>query len=116
MGIATRMYRVADAQEVHAERSGRRVAVIETVLIVAALLAELLLLPHEVKWDGSVRFAELSQLLGTGTIPGSKYSLIGPLFSSPLWLLGTIGGHSKSLVARYNWIVFSLGLAAIYGL
>lgn len=88
--------------------------VVETLLIVAALVAHLVLLPHDIYADGLRRYKELDDLLGRGVIPNDKYSIIGPLFAAPLWYLGHLIRSPDWLVARYNLLLFSLGLLAIY--
>ncbi len=79
-----------------------------------ALLELLLLFPHNLRGDGSPRFAALSQLLEGHGISTIKYSLIGPLFSAPLWLLGKATSTPQSLVELYNWLVFAVGLLTLY--
>ncbi|MFI5275168.1 MAG: hypothetical protein ACHQ4H_19225 [Ktedonobacterales bacterium] len=66
------------------ERRERRWrARIETVLIVAGLLALLLFLGHHVYTDAQVRYDELTALLH-GQPSQGKFSLIGPIFSIPI--------------------------------
>lgn len=85
------------------------------VLLLAITLLELLaLFPHNLRGDGAPRFAALSQLLEGGGIPTIKYSLIGPLFSAPLWLLGKVFATPQTMVATYNWVVFIFGLITLY--
>jgi hypothetical protein len=61
---------------------------IETGLILGGLLALALFLPHTLFGDGEKRYLELAQLLDGHGFSTYKYSLIGPLFSAPLWYLG----------------------------
>ena len=89
-------------------------AVIETALIVIVVLGDFLLMPHAVYGDGSRRYAELDALLGNGQISGDKYSLIGPLFSAPLWYLGKLYRGASWWESHYNLFLFALGLFAIY--
>jgi hypothetical protein len=89
-------------------------AVFETLLIIGALLAHLVLLRHGVYSDGQRRYEELNELLARGIISGDKYSLIGPLFATPLWLLGHLVRDPVWWVARFNLVFFGLGLLAIY--
>jgi hypothetical protein len=96
------------------EPVSRAAAAFETGLIVAGLLALLVLLPHGVYADGIPRFNALSQLLETGTLSTTKYSMIGPLFSAPLWFLGNVYRDSMWWCARYSWCIFSLGILALY--
>lgn len=91
-------------------------ATLETGLIVTVLLAEFLLLPHAISADGLRRYNELKAILQDGRIPSDKYSVIGPLFSAPLWYLGHLIGGVEWWLSRYNVILFGLGLAAMYAI
>ena len=87
---------------------------LDALLLLVALIELLTLFPHNLRGDGGPRFAALSQLLEGHGIPAIKYSLIGPLFSTPLWLLGKATSSPQTLVEAYNWLVFALGLLALY--
>ncbi len=89
-------------------------ATFETGLIFLGLLALLVLLPHHVFSDGAVREASLTQLLAHGHLSSARYSLIGPLFSAPLWLVGTWLHLKHGGLGLYNWCVFALGLGALW--
>lgn len=86
----------------------------ETGLIVLGLLMQLEFFPHGATSDGLVRFSELSQLLGNGTLSPGKYSLIGPLFSTPLYLLGRFYHSPYWAISYFNAAVFATGLLALY--
>lgn len=89
-------------------------AAIETALIVAGLLVQWLYLPFHFGPDAQDRYTALSQLLTSGTISNSRYSMIGPLFSAPLWELGRLAKGSVWWVERYNFLLFVAALAAIW--
>ncbi|MDQ2716948.1 MAG: hypothetical protein M3Z08_18750 [Chloroflexota bacterium] len=89
---------------------------LETALVVAGLLANLLLLPHELGGDGWFRFAALADLLVNGTMPQVKYSMVGPLFSTPFWYLSKIYQSHDWWLSRYNVFVLGAGMLAIYWL
>ncbi len=91
-------------------------AALETGLILVGLAALLVLLPHHVFSDGEVRLQSLTQLLEHGTLSPARYSLIGPLFATPIWLVGTRLHIKDAGVGIYNWVVFTAGLAAAYWL
>jgi hypothetical protein len=93
---------------------GRWTARIETALILLGLAALLLLLPHHVYSDGEIRYREMYILLQLHRMPTEKFSLIGPLFSTPVYLLGLWLGLPHAGVAVYNWVVFVVGLGAAY--
>lgn len=87
---------------------------LETALIIVVLLGDLLIMPHAVYGDGSRRFAELDALLRNGQISSDKYSIIGPLFSTPLWFLGKVYRDATWWEGHYNVFLFALGMLAIY--
>lgn len=92
-------------------------AAIEICLIVLGLVAHLALLPRHIFSDGGIRFRDLTYLLADGTISPGKYSFIGPLFASPLWILGNLLFHApRDGVVFYNSAVFSASVGAIYWL
>jgi hypothetical protein len=43
-----------------------------------------------------------------------RWPLIGTLLATPLWYLGSIAESPSFWLARYNWFLFSVGLAAVY--
>jgi hypothetical protein len=110
----TRAWRGALARKA-GQRDGepRLVAWVETSLIVLGLLAQLFLLPHILDADGKTRYEELDALL-RGAITDSKYSLIGPVFATPLWLVGALFGDTAWWVARFNTLFLAVGLLALY--
>jgi hypothetical protein len=89
-------------------------AIVETGFIIGGLLANLVLIPHTLSSDAEVRFEELSQLLKSHTLDSSRFSLVGPLFASPLWFLGTLYQTSAWWCLRYNTLLLVLGMLAIY--
>lgn len=92
-------------------------ATIETCLIILGLAAHLVLLPHHIFSDGGIRFRDLNYLLGQDIISPGKFSLIGPLFATPLWFLGNLLiQRPRDGVVFYNWAIFSIGIGTIYWL
>lgn len=91
-------------------------ATIETVLIALGLLALLVLVPHDVnKSDGSVRYAALTDLLAHGRRDAVPFSIVGPLFAAPLWLVDRVTSSGDPVwVARYNWLLLVTGVGALY--
>lgn len=89
---------------------------LETGLIVLGLLINFEFVAHIVGGDGVTRYRSLTSLLTRGLLDNSKYSLIGPLFSAPLWYLGLVWNGSSWWVARFNFFLFAIGLLAMYWL
>lgn len=106
---------IADTRSRYAPITSRyRKPWLDALLLTITLLELLTLFPHSLRGDGAPRFAALSQLLEGGGISASKYSLIGPLFSAPLWLLGKVFATPQTVVASYNWVIFAIGLITLY--
>lgn len=93
-----------------------RRGIVETFLIVSGVLASFVLLRHGLYADGELRYHSIDQLLRYGVLTNSKYSMIGPFFSIPLWVAGAAIGQQAALTATYNVFVFTFGLFAFYWL
>ena len=92
-----------------------RRAAFETVIIVSGLFVLLLVLPHGVVGhDDAVRFHDIEQLIHHGHLTSSAYSLVGPLASAPLLLLGEVVGSPAWWAARFNVFVVAGGLTAAF--
>ncbi|MFI7707147.1 hypothetical protein [Nonomuraea sp. NPDC049480] len=93
----------------------RAIARLEIGLIVGGLAGMTFLLPHQLLWgDGGVRYVHLWELLVAGHLSEEKYSLIGSLFSTPLWLLGMVYQSPEWWCEKYNTLVFAAGLFIFY--
>ena len=51
---------------------------------------------------------------GQGRLSPLNYSLIGPLFSAPLWLLGRAADNPVGWVLQFNLLCLAAGLLALY--
>ena len=91
-------------------------AAIETGLIIVGLMFIALLLPRQAGADGWPRYQSLVNLFSTHSLfqPKSRYSLIGPLFSAPLLLIGEKLRYPQEWTYLYNLILFSLCLLISY--
>ena len=89
---------------------------IEISLIDVGLVLFFFVLPHDINGDGPIRFQALGQLIEHGTVSGMPYSFVAPIFSAPLYLLGTVYQTPYWWCARFNTLVFGGGLAAVYWL
>jgi hypothetical protein len=92
------------------------VAAVETALILAGLVLLAIGQRHQITSDGRARYDALTQLFHTGVLSDNQYSLIGPLFATPLLLLGEAADNIEGYLRQYNLVVFVLGLAATYAL
>ncbi len=83
----------------------------EYLLIFFGLFAHLLLTwDRQPIGDGLTRFETLSNLLNNGNLDDSKYSIMGPIFASPLWYIGRFFGDSGFCCMRFNLILLVLGI------
>ena len=101
-----------------AKNRSRIQAVLEIALIVVclvfALFAMLQFFPSKIFGDGVGRFQAISVLLEHGKLSTVRYSMVGPLFSLPLWFLGKLYQTSEWWCVRYNLIIFAIGLMLFY--
>ncbi len=87
---------------------------IDLVLLCLGCVAVYSVSPLRIEGDGIARFDALSRLLSDGNLSRTPYSLIGPLASAPLWLLGTATSEPEWWTARFNFVLFVLCLAGLY--
>lgn len=91
-----------------------RRATVETGLIALGLIVLLTTLTYSMHGDGNGRYTELTHLLhGQGAAHG-RYSLIGPLFSTPLYLIGSLFGDPRGWTDRYDWLLFAAGIGGAW--
>lgn len=80
-------------------------------LAAVALILLFALVPHGVYGDGYIRFVKVDNLLRHGTLGSERYSYIGPLFASPLWVFGDA---RLWWCARFNALVLAAGAAGAW--
>ncbi len=88
----------------------------ESGLIVAGLGVLFFLVPHSLGGDGQVRFQELDMLLEDGRRPTTSFSMVGPLFSTPLYYLGRWIQTPKWWCSRFNTLLLALGVLVLHRL
>ncbi len=81
-------------------------------LVVVGLILFLFVLAHGITGDGNARFEALATLLERHQLSSAPYSLIGPLFSVPLYALGWIVPDPGWWCARFNTLLLAAGFAA----
>jgi hypothetical protein len=87
--------------------------VIERALLGAGFLVLLLALPHAFEGDDLVRYDDLRQLLDHGHLTDSKFSLVMPLVSAPVVLLGHVVESDTWWATRFNILVVATGALAV---
>jgi hypothetical protein len=89
---------------------------IDRALIGCGLAVLFFLLPHALAGDDFTRFADIESLLHHGQLSSSQFSLVMPLVSAPLLLLGELNRSPDWWAARFNVIVVAAGLLAAFRL
>jgi hypothetical protein len=85
---------------------------VATLALTAAAVVLLFgMVPHTVSGDGYVRFLKLDTLLRQGILSPERYSYLGPLLASPLWLFGD---GRLWWCARFNVLVLAGGAVAAW--
>jgi hypothetical protein len=98
------------------QRPARRwITGVEVTLIVLGLARLAFGQRAEIVGDGIQRLASLTALLAEGRLDRSDYSIVGPFFASPLWLLGRLAADDPRAGARYfNLAVLTAALLALW--
>lgn len=89
-------------------------AVVEPILIAVGLVLLAFTPKPAMQGDGLARYWGLVELLERQQLSEMPYSLIGPLFAAPLWLVGRWYGDPQLVVGHYNVLLFALSLVAIH--
>ncbi|MGW4465405.1 hypothetical protein [Micromonospora sp. NPDC004704] len=95
-------------------RAGRIVATVETALLAVGVMLLAVTPKPPMMGDGLARYQALLELLEQRQLPGTQYSMIGPLFATPLWLVGDWYGNTQIWLVQYNFLLLMIGLAAIH--
>lgn len=86
-----------------------------TAALVLVLLAFWFGTSHTIELpDGQERFQALDALVLEGRLTDSRYSIIGPLFAVPLYLVGLLWKSPEFWCARYNFLLLALLVAALH--
>jgi hypothetical protein len=83
--------------------------VVESGLLVVGFAVLFVLLPHVLMGDDFARFADIERLLHHRELSDSRYSLVMPLVSAPLLLLGEAVRSPEWWAAHFNVIVVAIG-------
>jgi hypothetical protein len=83
-------------------------------LLICIGLVSLFFTEGDIFGDGLYRVAALTQLLSGNGLSAERYSLVGPLFATPMWWLGNEYGAVNLWLKRYNLVLFVLALLALF--
>jgi hypothetical protein len=86
---------------------------LDSLLIVAGLVIIATFTPN-FSGDGLARYQAVRAFASHGEFTRMVYSFWGPLFSTPLWYLGRLIKTPDWMLARYNLLLFSLFLLALW--
>jgi hypothetical protein len=84
------------------------------LLLVIGLIAGLFTLPFKITGDAVARFTFIDTLVHQHQIAPMRYSMVGPLFSMPLWLISSFFSDPTIIIARYNFVLFVILLVILY--
>jgi hypothetical protein len=87
---------------------------LESALVLIGFAVLFVLLPHELAGDDTKRFTDIERLLRDGELSDSRYSLVMPLVSVPVLLLGEVLRSPEWWAAHFNVIVVALGAIAVF--
>jgi len=87
----------------------------EWALVDVGIVLLFVVVPHWVGsgYDGEARFQALTELLERRPLSPILYSLVGPLFSTPLYYLGTLAFNPAWWCSLYNTVVLTGGLITV---
>ncbi|MFK3980495.1 hypothetical protein ACI2K4_08960 [Micromonospora sp. NPDC050397] len=97
-------------------RAGRVAGWVETSLLAIGVVLLAVSPKPAMMGDGLARYQALIELLEQRHLPGTPYSMIGPLFATPLWAVGRWYGNTQIWLVQYNYLLFMLGLGAVHAL
>jgi hypothetical protein len=87
---------------------------VETALLVVGFGVLLVLLPHSLMGDDFARFTDVENLLHHGHLSDSRYSLVMPLVSVPLLLVGEVLRTPEWWAAHFNLFVVAAGALLLF--
>ena len=88
--------------------SSRRVTLVEGGLLVVGFVVLFVLLPHQLMGDDFTRFSDVERLIHHGELSDSRFSLVMPLFSVPVLLIGEVLRTPEWWAAHFNVIVVAV--------
>jgi len=72
------------------------------------------ILPFTITGDALARYDFIDKLVHQHQITPMRYSMVGPLFSLPLWLSSSFFKDPSAVIARYNLVLLVIFLIVLY--
>ena len=91
----------------------RLVAAVDWTLVTIAIFV-IVAIPKSISGDGRLRYETVERFMATGHWASPKYSSVGPLLSTPLFLLGRALGAAKLVTSYYNVLLLLVALPLIW--
>lgn len=91
----------------------RFAAAVDWTLLAIAIVV-IVAIPKSISGDGSLRYEAIDHFMTTGQLTSPRYSTVGPLLSTPLYLLGRALGAARPVTALYNSLLFLFALWLIW--
>jgi hypothetical protein len=83
-------------------------------LLLVVGVAGLFVLPFSITGDGTIRYQFMDTLVHHLRIDPMKYSIIGPLFSLPLWIISLSLKDPSAIISRYNLLLYAGSAFVLY--
>lgn len=84
------------------------------LLLFIGLVGGMFIFPFNISGDAIARYTFMDTLVHQHQITPMLTSMIGPLFSLPLWLISTFFKDPTIVIARYNFFLFAIFLLILY--
>jgi hypothetical protein len=88
--------------------------IVELCLIGIGIDAMVRWLPPRYFLDGNVRLRAVINLLQYGNVSHMSYSIVGPLFSTPLWAIDRLTGSASYWQGKYNIFLLAAVFLIVY--
>ena len=112
--MATETMPAADKQSAPLLSRKLLLEIIELCLIGMGIFAMIRWLPRRYFLDGNVRLSAVVNLLQHGQVSHMSYSIVGPIFSTPLWVIDRLSGSPPQWQERYNIFLLAAVLLIAY--
>ena len=88
--------------------------ILGVLLLFIGFAVGMFLLPFVIKGDASARYTFMDTLVHQLKLSSMRYSMVGPLFSLPLWWISGLFRDPMAVIARYNYLLFATFLVILF--